>query len=471
MSERRPEAPLQVWSRPAIGVDIGGTKVAAGLVDTDGRVLSRARRETPHRSTSPQVVEDTIAEVITEPARGVGLPRAAGGGHRRGRVRRRHPEPVLFAPHLSWRHEPLRDAMRRRVGLPVVVENDANAALWAESRFGAAQGEECVVCVNLGTGIGGAVLLDGEPVPRAVRRRGRVRPHAGGGRRAPLRVRQPRVLGAVRQRQRPGARGPRAWRRPGLRWRTGCSSAPRATRRRSTARWSPRRPRTATPRPSSLFEDVGRWLGIGLANLAAAFDPGLFVIGGGVSDAREPAAEPGARVVPPCAHRPRLPPGGAGGARAGGQRGRPGGRGRPRPRPRAAVPPPAAPGPHRPAPSRGPGAVTAAATARLRVVAWNVRDLLDDRHAVAAVLRETAPDVALLQEAPRRFWDHRRLRPVADRAGLLPVVGGRGPVAPPSSSPPARGCCTARRPGCRCAARSPAPAGWPWHWSRWAAPD
>ena len=140
MSERRTEGQrtLQSLQRPAIGVDIGGTKVAAGLVDTDGRVLQRARRETPHRSKSPQVVEDTIAEVISElrdyrEAIAVGIGAAGFVDATQSSV--------LFAPHLSWRHEPLRDAMRRRVGLPVVVENDANAALWAEWRFGAAQGE------------------------------------------------------------------------------------------------------------------------------------------------------------------------------------------------------------------------------------------------------------------------------------------------------------------------------------------
>ena len=66
MTERPRESPLQAWTRPAIGIDIGGTKVAAGLVDTDGRVLQRARRETPDRSKSPQVVE--AGDLLIAPA-------------------------------------------------------------------------------------------------------------------------------------------------------------------------------------------------------------------------------------------------------------------------------------------------------------------------------------------------------------------------------------------------------------------
>ena len=69
---------------------------------------------------------------------------------------------VVFAPHLSWRDEPLEANLQRRVPVPISVDNDANAAAWAEWRFGAAQGESHVVMVNLGTGIGGAIIIDGQ---------------------------------------------------------------------------------------------------------------------------------------------------------------------------------------------------------------------------------------------------------------------------------------------------------------------
>ena len=142
----------------AIGIDVGGTKIAAGVVDEQGRVLARRRADTP--GTDPAAVLDTIGDLVDElrgehdvGALGIG---AAGFVDASGST-------VLFAPHLAWRDEPLRDAAAERTGLPVVVENDANASGWAEWRFGAVQGEPHVVLVTLGTGIGGAIVIDGKP--------------------------------------------------------------------------------------------------------------------------------------------------------------------------------------------------------------------------------------------------------------------------------------------------------------------
>ncbi|MGL4743729.1 MAG: ROK family protein, partial [Dermatophilaceae bacterium] len=146
--------------RLAIGIDIGGTKVAGGVVDGAGRVLRRTRRDTPDRSKSPRVVEDTIVSVVDEllshgddiVAVGIG----AAGFVAADRAT------VAFAPHLSWRDEPLRATLTDRIQRPIVVDNDANAAAWAEYRFGSARDESHLVLVNLGTGIGGGILVDGE---------------------------------------------------------------------------------------------------------------------------------------------------------------------------------------------------------------------------------------------------------------------------------------------------------------------
>ncbi len=140
----------------AIGVDIGGTKVAAGVVDEAGEVLETVRRPTPSRDVDE--TEDTICAVVTELAArhevvAVGIGAAGWIANDRATV--------LFSPHLAWRNEPLRDALGDRIGLPVVVENDANAAAWAEYRFGAARGERVVCCVTLGTGIGGGLVVSG----------------------------------------------------------------------------------------------------------------------------------------------------------------------------------------------------------------------------------------------------------------------------------------------------------------------
>src|SRR5690349_14457605 len=150
--------------RLAIGIDIGGTKVAGGVVDESGVILHRTRRDTPHRSTSPSVVEDTIVESVeellcqVEPGDVVAVGIGAAGFVAEDRAT------VVFAPHLSWRNEPLRAALGRRVSLPTFVDNDANAAVWAEYRFGAGRGETHLVMVNLGTGIGGGIVLDGRVI-------------------------------------------------------------------------------------------------------------------------------------------------------------------------------------------------------------------------------------------------------------------------------------------------------------------
>jgi len=137
----------------AIGVDVGGTKVAGGLVDEQGTILGRTRRPTP--STNPDDVEATIADVVNELCVGHDVGIGAAGFVDDAR------STVLFAPNLTWRDEPLREEVSARIGLPVVVENDANAMAWGEYRFGAGRGQQHLAAVTVGTGIGGGLVLDG----------------------------------------------------------------------------------------------------------------------------------------------------------------------------------------------------------------------------------------------------------------------------------------------------------------------
>ncbi|MFD8794296.1 ROK family protein, partial [Streptomyces vinaceus] len=144
---------------PTVGIDIGGTKVMAGVVDADGIILEKIRTETPDKSKSPKVVEDTIVELVLDlsdrhDVHAVGIGAAGWVDADRSRV--------LFAPHLAWRDEPLRDALQSRLAVPVMVDNDANTAAWAEWRFGAGRGEDHLVMITLGTGIGGAILEGGQ---------------------------------------------------------------------------------------------------------------------------------------------------------------------------------------------------------------------------------------------------------------------------------------------------------------------
>jgi glucokinase len=141
-----------------IGVDIGGTKVLAGVVDPDGNVLTQARRETPAEDV-PRMLE-RVVEVINDlraahEVEAVGIGAAGWIDAKRSTV--------LFAPNLAWRNEPLRDEVARHVDVPVVVENDANVAAWAEFQFGAgADADTSMVMLTIGTGIGGGIVLGGE---------------------------------------------------------------------------------------------------------------------------------------------------------------------------------------------------------------------------------------------------------------------------------------------------------------------
>src|SRR4051794_41892660 len=103
---------------------------------------------------------------------------------------------VLFAPTLAGRDEPIKKKVESQVGLPVIVENDANATAWGEAKFGAGRGEDHITLITLGTGIGGGLIMDGElyrgrfgigggvgPLPRGAggRRRGGGDPRRRGG--------------------------------------------------------------------------------------------------------------------------------------------------------------------------------------------------------------------------------------------------------------------------------------------------
>ncbi len=268
-------------------MDIGGTKVAAGVVDEAGRILER--RQTPTPTQSPQAAEDAIVDLVTElrrlqpEVRSVGIG-AAGWVDNRQAV-------VAFSPHLAWRNEPLKEQLAKRIDLPLIVDNDANAAAWAEYRFGAGQGSSVLVCLTLGTGIGGGLVINGQlfrgtygmagewghmiSVPGGHRcecgNRGCWEQYASGN----ALVREARELArsnspmAYRLLEMLGG-DPDAITGPGV--------TEAALKGESTA--------------IELLGDVGTWLGEGIANLAAALDPDLFVIGGGVSAAGDLLLQP-----------------------------------------------------------------------------------------------------------------------------------------------------------------------------------
>ncbi|SCK44319.1 glucokinase [Streptomyces sp. WMMB 714] len=288
VSTRERRSHLSAPRVPTVGIDIGGTKVMAGVVDADGNILEQVRTETPEKSKSPKVVEDTIAELVLDlsdrhDVHAVGIGAAGWVDADRSRV--------LFAPHLAWRDEPLKDALTARLAVPVMVDNDANTAAWGEWRFGAGRGEDHLVMITLGTGIGGAILEDGgvkrgkygvagefghmQVVPGGHRcpcgNRGCWEQYSSGN----ALVREARELAA--------AESPVAY---GIIDRVAGQIAD------ITGPLITELARDGDAMCTELLQDIGHWLGVGIANLAAALDPGGFVIGGGVSAADELLIDP-----------------------------------------------------------------------------------------------------------------------------------------------------------------------------------
>lgn len=274
----------------SLGIDIGGTKVAAGVVTADGVILEEVRRVTPGRDA--RAVETVIGEIVRElgeryelAAVGIG---AAGWMDLSGST-------VVFSPHLAWRDEPLRENLETMLRRPVYVTNDADAAAWAEWRFGAGQGCDRMVMLTLGTGIGGALVIDGHVergsfgmagefghqiiMPGGHRcecgNRGCWEQYASGN----ALGREARELARKLSPMAAGLLAATDGRPKNI---TGTVVTALALEGEATAQ--------------ELVAEVGEWLGLGIANLAAALDPAMFVIGGGLSAAGEVMLEPARRA-------------------------------------------------------------------------------------------------------------------------------------------------------------------------------
>jgi glucokinase len=268
-----------------IGVDIGGTKIAAGVVDEHGTILETSTVPTPPTADGvidaiADAVRDASAEHVVD-AVGIGAP---------GYVDDKRAT-VLFTPNLTWRHEALKDKVEQRIDLPVVIENDANAAAWGEYKFGVGTGHEDVVCITIGTGLGGGVIIGG----RLHRGRFGVAAEFGHIRMVPDGL----LCGC-------GNQG--CWEQ----YASG-SALVRYAQQRATAtpenatillglgdgtpegvegKHISEAARRGCPVAVDSFRELARWAGAGLADLASLFDPGAFIVGGGVSDEGDLVLDP-----------------------------------------------------------------------------------------------------------------------------------------------------------------------------------
>ncbi|RZQ63278.1 ROK family protein [Amycolatopsis suaedae] len=282
-------------------MDVGGTSVRAGVVDEQGALLDTTRVGTP---SDEGALEDAISGVVEElrnrhdvAAAGLAVAGFVGTDRRT----------VMFAPHLAWRAAPVAERIAKRVGLPVTLEHDANAATLAEHRFGAARGAKVAALVAVGTGIGAGLLLDGE----IYRGAHGVAPELGhltvvrGGRPCPCgkygcweRYCSGTALAATAIEllaKHPG--------RSTVLAREAAGDPGSVTGRRVAGA-----ARDGDPIAQLAMTELSRWLGEGLALVADVFDPEVMVVAGGVSESSplflDEAREHYAAAITGSRHRP-----------------------------------------------------------------------------------------------------------------------------------------------------------------------
>lgn len=138
----------------AIGIDIGGTKIAGALVDEFGSIVRSDRVPTPTDGSS---IEGAVVEMIRSLAAGEQV--AAAGVAAPGFIDAAQ-STVYYTPNINWRNEPLRARLEEHLDIPIFIDNDANAAGWAEFTFGAGRLYSDMVTLTIGTGVGGAIVVD-----------------------------------------------------------------------------------------------------------------------------------------------------------------------------------------------------------------------------------------------------------------------------------------------------------------------
>ncbi|WP_370249957.1 ROK family glucokinase [Nocardioides sp.] len=266
------------------GVDVGGTKIAAALVSASGEILAHDRVASP--AGDAEDVEDAIAALVRGLA--VDRPVAAVGVGAAGYVDAGR-RVVMFAPNIAWRDAPLAEALERRLDLPVVVENDANAAAWGEFRFGAAADADDLLMMTIGTGVGGGLVFGGELFRGsfgAAAEIGHLRVVPGGrdcgcGRQGCLeQYGSGRALVAAARARALDPRGAALLARAG------------GDPDRIDGPFVTAAAQDGDPTARAALAEIGGWLGEALASLAAVLDPGVVVIGGGVSEAEDLLLDP-----------------------------------------------------------------------------------------------------------------------------------------------------------------------------------
>ena len=276
----------------AIGVDIGGTKVLGGVVDLTGKILRTFRADTPREGGDAlnQVIADVVAELqTTHETNSIGISAAGLVSSDR--------QTMLGAPNIKdWDGVNIAKALNKISGINSIVENDANSAAWAERVYGAGKGLENVMMITVGTGLGGAAIVEGKPLRGANgtgAEFGHMRFMPGGelcgcgiqgcfeqyaSGTALMRLTKVAIAEDPDQARDLLARG------------DGTIAGLLGSHITDAAR-------AGDKLAIGLLEKSGNWLGEGIASLSMLFDPSIVVIGGGVIDAGELLLEPARRAM------------------------------------------------------------------------------------------------------------------------------------------------------------------------------
>lgn len=270
-----------------IGIDVGGTKVLGGVVDEAGKVLTTARKDTPRQGGSAltQTIADVAKELLEQHSvASVGVSAAGFVSSDR--------KTMLATPNIAdWNGVDLDNQLTTLIGLPVVIENDANAAAWGEAKFGAGKNQAHMMMLTVGTGIGGGIVVNGALYRGAFG----IAAEFGHMRVVP----EGHICGC-------GARGCFEQYASGnalLRHaREAINASPEVARNLLsrgdgtvaglTGQAITEAARAGDPVALAAFNTTGQWLGAGIASLSVLLDPACVVIGGGVIDAGEILLKP-----------------------------------------------------------------------------------------------------------------------------------------------------------------------------------
>jgi glucokinase len=282
-----------------VGVDLGGTKLLAAAVDRDLAVHHRALR--PALGIAQPELLDLCADAVGEareaapgPVRGVGFGIPCLIDQRRGMA--------VMAVNLPLHDVRFRDVMAERLGLPVWVDNDANVAALAEHRYGAARGTREAVVLTIGTGIGGGLILHGEPY-RGATGAGAELGHMVvdmDGPRCQGNCPNHGCLEAVAS----GTALAREARRQAEAWPDSALRRARGAGREITGMLATELAHDGDEAAIEALRIIGRNLGVGIANLVNIFNPEVVVVGGGVIAAGELLLEPARAEMAARALRP-----------------------------------------------------------------------------------------------------------------------------------------------------------------------